>query len=195
MSVSGLSLTHPSAHPNVLPLLFWVFSLSSHLENGNVFPAEDAVSRNSKLLLLGALEWCWVLGVGFWTEVGRRDLLPSSGFQVVTHPLLIKPEDSQSPLDSFIGSFMGSLVCPEDLEWGQCMSLHPSFLSISASPLVKTSLCSWLKIIWMETDAGRVVLRKEGCLDQQQLVQDAVLIAKHVLFLEITKWNHPVHIT
>lgn len=112
MSVSGLSLTHPSAHPNVLPLLFWVFSLSSHLENGNVFPAEDAVPRNSKLLLLGALVWCWVLGLGFWAEVGRRDLLPSSGFQVVTHPVLIKPADSQRPLVSFIGSISLDVLLP-----------------------------------------------------------------------------------
>ena len=40
-----------------------------------------------------------------------------------------------------------------------------------------------------------LVVRKEGCLDQQHLVQDAVLRAKHVLFLEITKWNHTVQIT
>ena len=35
--------TTPAPFPNILPLLFWIFLLSSHVENANIFPAEDAV--------------------------------------------------------------------------------------------------------------------------------------------------------
>lgn len=106
MSVSGLSL-QPLPLPQHSSLLFCIFSLSSHVENANIFPAEDAVPGNSKLLLLEIPGWYWMLGPG--QRWGERTS-PQLTSHTITPLLLIKPVGSQRPLDSFIGSFMAVVL-------------------------------------------------------------------------------------
>ena len=99
--------TTPAPFPNILPLLFWIFLLSSHVENANIFPAEDAVPGDSKLLLLKILGWYWMLGPG--QRWGER-ISPQLRSHIVTPLLLIKSAGSQRPLDSFIGSCMAVVL-------------------------------------------------------------------------------------